>query len=292
MKLAAVDIGSNAARLLISSVLEDENKTSFKKIEYVRFALRLGKDVFKGGNIGYKREAQLKKLLTVFKSLMELHEVDAFLICATSALREADNGLNVIERVHEELGITINLISGEKEAEMINNVIVNELSDDQTYLHIDVGGGSTELNIYDGKTKVNSKSFKIGSIRLKEEDVKRSEWKKMKDWIIENIPHQKDVLSVGTGGNISKIFDFLLVNEAGYGSFEDIQKTKDYFKSFSVEDRINKLKMNPDRADIVTYAADIYSSAMKWANSSAMKVPDLGLIDGIILEVYQNIMNE
>lgn len=292
MKIAAIDIGSNAARMQISSILHDEGKVSFKKVEYVRFALRLGHDVFNVGKIEYESEAKLKKLLTVYRLLMELHEVDAYLICATSALREAENGLNICERVKLELGMTINLISGEKEAEMINNVIVNELDESTTYLHIDVGGGSTELNIYNGKVKETSQSFKIGSVRLMQNKVQRDVWKKMQKWISDNIKTEKEVISIGTGGNITKIFDYVPKDDAGLGTLEDMEKAMDYINQFTIEERINKLKMNPDRADVIEYASTIYISAMKWANSSKMAVPDLGLKDGIMLEVYQNLSNE
>jgi exopolyphosphatase / guanosine-5'-triphosphate,3'-diphosphate pyrophosphatase len=289
MKIAAIDIGSNAARMQISSVLNDEGKISFKKIEYVRFALRLGHDVFSAGKINYESEARIKKLLTVYKLLMELHEVDAYLICATSALREAENGLNICERVKLELGMTINLISGEKEAEMINNVIVNELEDGKYYLHIDVGGGSTELNIYNGKHKETSQSFKIGSVRIMEGKVNKDAWKKMQKWISENMPSKHDVISIGTGGNISKLFEFVEKDENGLASYENLESTLEYLSKFSIEERINKLKMNPDRADVIEFASEIYLSAMKWAKSKAMFVPDLGLKDGILMEVYQNL---
>ncbi|ADQ16887.1 Ppx/GppA phosphatase family protein [Leadbetterella byssophila] len=292
MKIAAIDIGSNAARMQISSVLNDEGKAVFKKVEYVRFALRLGHDVFRDGKIGYDSEAKLKKLLTVYRLLMELHEVDAYLICATSALREAENGLNICERVKLEMGMTINLISGEKEAEMINNVIVNELDPDKTYLHIDVGGGSTELNVYNGKIKETSQSFKIGSVRLMEGKVNRDMWKKMQRWIADNVPTDQPVYAIGTGGNISKIFEYVPKDEYGMGTLEDIEKAVEYFNQYTFEERVNKLKMNPDRADVVTYAADIYLSAMRWAKANLMAVPDLGLKDGIMLEVYQNLLKE
>ncbi len=289
MKIAAIDIGSNAARMQISSVLNDEGRISFKKVEYVRFALRLGHDVFTAGKIHYESEARIKKLLTVYKLLMELHEVDAYLICATSALREAENGLNICERVKLELGMTINLISGEKEAEMINNVIVNELREGQVYLHIDVGGGSTELNLYDGKTKETSQSFKIGSVRLMEGKVNKDQWKKMHNWIEENVHSRKNVISIGTGGNISKLFEFIETNEQGMANLQQLEDALKNVSSFTVDERINKLKMNPDRADVIEHASEIYFSAMKWAKSDQMFVPDLGLKDGILLEVYQNL---
>ncbi len=292
MKIAAIDIGSNAARMQISSILNDEGKISFKKVEYVRFALRLGHDVFTDGKIGYDSEAKLKKLLTIYRLLMELHEVDSYLICATSALREAENGLNICERVKLELGMTINLISGEKEAEMINNVIVKELEEDNTYLHIDVGGGSTELNIYNGKIKETSQSFKIGSVRLMDGKVNKDTWKKMQRWIIDNIPTSKNVVAIGTGGNISKIFDYVIKEENGRAKINEIERSIEFISQYTVDERINKLKMNPDRADVITHASGIYLSCMKWAKSEEMVVPNLGLIDGILMEVYSNMLAE
>lgn len=292
MKIAAIDIGSNAARMQISSVLSDEGKISFKKVEYVRFALRLGHDVFNEGKINYESEARIKKLLTVYKLLMELHEVDAYLICATSALREAENGLNICERVKLELGMTINLISGDKEAEMINNVIVQELKDDVFYLHIDVGGGSTELNLYQGKIKTTSQSFKIGSVRIMEDKVPKDMWKKMQKWIGDNVPTHQEVVAIGTGGNISKIFEYVETDTKGCATLEQLETALSYIKGYSVEERINKLKMNPDRADVIEFASEIYFSAMKWSKSVKMFVPDLGLKDGILLEVYQTLMQQ
>ncbi len=286
LKIAAIDIGSNAARMQISSVLNDEGKISFKKVEYVRFALRLGHDVFTSGKIQYESEARIKKLLTVYKLLMELHEVDAYLICATSALREAENGLNICERVKLELGMSIHLISGEKEAEMINNVIVNELENNKLYLHIDVGGGSTELNVYKGKTKIDSQSFKIGSVRLMEGKVQKDVWKKMQQWIIENVQNSGDIIAIGTGGNISKLFEFIKTDAISCASISQIEDAMQYLSKFSIEEKINKLKMNPDRADVINYASEIYFSSMKWAKAKKMFVPDLGLKDGIMLEVY------
>jgi exopolyphosphatase/guanosine-5'-triphosphate,3'-diphosphate pyrophosphatase len=292
MKIAAIDIGSNAARMQISSVLNDEGRISFKKVEYVRFALRLGHDVFTSGRIENESEAKIKKLLLVYKLLMELHEVDAYLICATSALREAENGLNICERIKLELGMEIHLISGEKEAEMINNVIVNELEDNRVYLHIDVGGGSTELNLYNGKLKEASQSFKIGSVRLMEGKVGKDVWKKMSTWIQDNVQNRKNIIAIGTGGNISKLFEFLEKDEKGMATLVQLDVALKYLSRFTIEEKINKLKMNPDRADVIEYASEIYFSAMKWAKSTKIFVPDLGLKDGIMLEVYQNLQCE
>lgn len=291
MIIAAIDIGSNAARMQISRVLNNEGKISFKKVEYVRFALRLGQDVFNSGRIEYIREAQLKKFLTICRDLMELHEVDGYMICATSALREAENGLNICERVELELKMKINLISGDKEAELINNIVVRNLEENKNYLHIDVGGGSTELNIYHGKEKVNSKSFKIGSVRLLQNKVDKDTWKKVKNWLSDNCNYE-DVIAIGTGGNMTKLFEHSVKISDEMATFDELVKTKDYFATFTNEERIHKLEMNPDRADVILHASEIYLSCMQWAKSSKILVPDVGLKDGILMLVYQNLLSK
>ena len=172
---------------------------------------------------------------------------------------------------------------------MINNVIVHELENNKTYLHIDVGGGSTELNIYNGKVKETSQSFKIGSVRLMEGKVNKDVWKKMHNWIQENVHNRADVIAIGTGGNISKLFEFLEKDENGLADIQRLEEALKYLSQFTIEEKVNKLKMNPDRADVIEYASEIYFSAMNWAKSTKMFVPDLGLKDGILMEVYQNL---
>lgn len=292
MKIAAIDIGSNAARMQISSVLTNMNKISFKKVEYVRFALRLGMDVFNGGSISLASEARIKKLLQAYQLLMELHEVDAYMICATSAMREAVNGASIVERIHKELGMEIHLIEGEQEAELINNVIVTLLDSEHTYLHIDVGGGSTELNIYKSQQKIAAKSFKIGSVRLLEHQEAPDVWKKMQTWVNTNIPSHENVIVVGTGGNISKLFNMIEGKKENKASLKDLEKMRNYIEKFSLEERMNKLQLNADRADVIVPASDIYISVMKWAGATEIIVPDLGLKDGILMVVYETLMNE
>lgn len=292
MKIAAIDIGSNAARMQISSVLHDQKKINFKKVEYVRFALRLGMDVFNTGKISYESEARIKKLLMAYRLLMELHEVDAYMICATSAMREAENGSNIVERIKNELGMEIHLIEGEKEAELINNVIIAVLENDKTYLHIDVGGGSTELNIYKGRTKIAAKSFKIGSVRLLEHKEAPDIWRKMKSWIDDNVPTHEHVIAVGTGGNISKLFNMIENKANGRATLDALERQRNYINNFTLEERINLLQLNADRADVIVPASDIYISVMKWADANEIIVPDLGLKDGILLLVYDTLMNE
>jgi exopolyphosphatase/guanosine-5'-triphosphate,3'-diphosphate pyrophosphatase len=288
LKIAAIDIGSNAARLQISAVLKDGTYTSFKKVEYVRFPLRLGHDVFTYGTLTPESQERTIKLMQCYKLLLELHEVESYMACATSAMRESANGHEVVERIAQETGIKIHIIDGSKEAELINNVVVQALVDGQ-YLHIDVGGGSTELNLYFNRQKVASKSFKIGSVRLLEGKESKGAWHKMERWIEENVDNYEPVKAVGTGGNISKLFNLVSKTSDNATSIEELTRMRDYIASFSQEDRVHKLRLNADRADVIIPASDIYISVMKWSGASEILVPDLGLKDGIIQLVYDNL---
>jgi exopolyphosphatase/guanosine-5'-triphosphate,3'-diphosphate pyrophosphatase len=289
VKFAAIDIGSNAARLQISKLLDDGTGPSFKRVEYVRFPLRLGHDVFNTGQISPEGEVRLFKMLLSFRLLMELHEVTDYLICATSAMREAANGPDVVTRILGQLAMKIHVIDGAREAELINNVVVQSLDDDKTYLHVDVGGGSTELNVYVRRQKVASRSFKIGSVRLLEGKETTGDWERMRSWIADHVPGQPaDIAAVGTGGNISKLFTLATEKLSPVSmSAHELERLHAYIASFSLDDRMNKLRLNDDRADVIVPAARIYLSAMRWAGATTIFVPDLGLKDGIILAVYE-----
>lgn len=293
MKFAAIDIGSNAARLQISSVLENDGVISFKRIEYVRFALRLGHDVFSDGSISPESEVRIFKLLHAYKLLMDLHEVKDYAICATSAMREASNSAEIITRIHKILDMKIQIIDGSREAELINDVVVQSLHPKKNYLHIDVGGGSTELNIYRHREKLASKSFKIGSVRLLEGTEKEGDWEKMKNWISQ----QKELISgdieaIGTGGNIAKLFNLSKpAAEEKSMTFDALFEMAAYVGSFSFEDRVNKLRLNTDRADVIVPAASIYLTAMELGGCQTILVPDLGLKDGILQMLYDRYLN-
>jgi exopolyphosphatase / guanosine-5'-triphosphate,3'-diphosphate pyrophosphatase len=293
MKFAAIDIGSNAARLQISSVLENDGVISFKRIEYVRFALRLGHDVFGDGSISPESEVRIFKLLHAYKLLMDLHEVKDYAIYATSAMREATNSAEIITRIHKILDMKIHLIDGIREAELINDVVVQSLHPKKNYLHIDVGGGSTELNIYRHREKLASKSFKIGSVRLLEGTEKEGDWEKMRNWISQ----QKDLISgeieaIGTGGNIAKLFNLSKPGtDVNSMTFDDLFEMAAYVGSFSFEDRVNKLRLNTDRADVIVPAASIYLTAMELGGCKSILVPDLGLKDGILQMLYDRYLN-
>jgi exopolyphosphatase/guanosine-5'-triphosphate,3'-diphosphate pyrophosphatase len=293
MKFAAIDIGSNAARLQISSVLENEGVISFKRIEYVRFALRLGHDVFSDGLISPESEVRIFKLLHAYKLLMDLHEVKDYAICATSAMREASNSAEIITRIHKILDMKIQLIDGSREAELINDVVVQSLHPKKNYLHIDVGGGSTELNIYRNREKLASKSFKIGSVRLLEGTEKEGDWEKMRNWITTQkqlIPGEME--AIGTGGNMAKLFNLSKpATEEKSMTFDALFEMAAYVGSFSFEDRVNKLRLNTDRADVIVPAASIYLTAMELGGCKSILVPDLGLKDGILQMLYDRYLN-
>ncbi|MCX6194345.1 MAG: phosphatase [Cytophagales bacterium] len=293
MKFAAIDIGSNAARLQISRVLENEGVISFKRIEYVRFALRLGHDVFSDGLIFPESEVRIFKLMHAYKLLMDLHEVKDYAICATSAMREASNSAEIITRIHKILDMKIQLIDGSREAELINDVVVQSLHPKKNYLHIDVGGGSTELNIYSNRVKLASRSFKIGSVRLLEGTEKEGDWEKMRNWIAQQRELiSGDIEAIGTGGNIAKLLNLSKpAPEEKSMSFDTLFEMAAYVGSFSFEDRVNKLRLNTDRADVIVPAASIYLTAMELGGCKTILVPDLGLKDGIIQMLYDRHLN-
>ncbi len=287
MKLAAIDIGSNAIRLQISTVLSNQTPPVFKKLEYVRFPLRLGHDVFGTNRISDKSMQTFKKLMRAYKLLLELYDVDDYMFCATSAMRESENGSELVNQVFDELGVTINIIDGNKEAELINRAIASYLAND-TYLHIDVGGGSTELNLYAHGKKLKTRSFKIGSVRVLEHHDSPLMWEDMEHWVKENV--KKDygkVIAVGTGGNISKIFELGKMKVGKTMSLKKVKEIQGMIEEFTLEERIYKLQMNPDRADVIIPASNIYIKVMEWAHASNILVPEVGLKDGILLYLYE-----
>jgi exopolyphosphatase / guanosine-5'-triphosphate,3'-diphosphate pyrophosphatase len=288
LKLAAIDIGSNAIRFQVSTVLDTPSTLPvFKKLEYVRFPLRLGHDVFTTGRISEKSVEKFKKLMKAFKLLVELYEVTDYMFCATSAMRESENGQNLADEVQGEFGIVINIIDGIREADLINRAISSYLTE-KTYLHIDVGGGSTELNLFVNGQKTKTRSFKIGSVRVLEHNDSPVMWEDMERWVRENVKKEYGkVTAVGTGGNISKIFELAKMKPGKILSLKRVKTIRDMVASLSIDERIYKLQMNPDRADVIIPASDIYIKVMEWAHSSSILVPEVGLKDGIMLYLYE-----
>lgn len=269
----------------ISNLLHYEGVFAAKKIEYIRYALRLGEDVFEKRKIPEEKADKLIKLMEAFKLLFDVYDVDDYMICATSAMREAINVDDITSQVYERTGFEITIIDGEREAELINNVILDYL-DNKDQIHIDVGGGSTELNFYSKKKKIYTQSFKLGSVRALFQGNTPEEWDSMKAWLQNNITSDYNkIISVGTGGNISKLFDIIKSKKNQAVTLDNLISIKEKIEKYTIEERINYLLLNPDRADVIVPAAEIYINVMKWVNSDKIIVPDIGLKDGIIKEL-------
>jgi exopolyphosphatase / guanosine-5'-triphosphate,3'-diphosphate pyrophosphatase len=295
LKLAAVDIGSNAIRIQVTNVIHYQDNTTYKKLEYVRFPLRLGQDVFNQADenalpmISPERAAKFLKLMHAFKLLIELYEVDDYMGCATSAMREAMNGPELVEKAREEYGLELNIISGKEEAEMLNKALEGVM-DEKSYLHIDVGGGSTELNVYVNREKIASESFPIGSVRrLVKRKSLENVWKEMRIWIKTHAVKKEygKITAIGTGGNIGKILEIAKKKQVKILAIHKIRQVQKFIASHSWEERINKLQLNPDRADVIIPASEIYISVMDWAEATKIIVPDVGLKDGIMHMLHE-----
>ena len=291
MKLAAVDIGSNAIRMQVTNVIEYDNQVVFKKLEYIRFPLRLGHDVFSSGRVSEKSADRFVKLMNAFKMFIDLYEVDDYMACATSAMREAANGEELKSRVKKETGLEITIIEGDVEAELGNRAISTYIAD-TPFLHIDVGGGSTELNMYLRKEKVASRSFRLGGVRRLDKKDSPEVWREMRIWIADNIPtNVQKATALGTGGNISKIFELSGIKKGKKLSYEKASEVIQNLSQMTLEERIFKLQLNHDRADVIIPASEIYLEAMKAANARYIIVPDVGLKDGVMHYLYEKNRN-
>lgn len=291
MKIAAIDIGSNAARLLITEVVDNgSGKPQFNKLNLIRVPLRLGFDVFELGEISKPRRNMILETMKSYAHLMKAYEVQHFKACATSAMRDAKNSLDIIRKVKLETGIEIEIISGDKEASMINQSHIAEgLDKTQNYLYIDVGGGSTELTFFsDGKMKYRE-SFNIGTIRLLKQQIHETVWDEMRDHLKQNIKTTLRTAAIGSGGNINKIFS---LSKKKDGKPLSLQLLKDFYKefsSFSVEELIRIYKLREDRADVIVPALSIYINVMKWADIEEIYVPKIGLADGLVQSLYEEV---
>lgn len=287
MKLAAIDIGSNAIRFQITSVHRYQQSYTFKKVEYIRFPLRLGEEVFVSGAVSEIKVLKMTKLFRAFALLIDLYEINHYLVYATSALREAKNGLEVVKAIEEQTGIKIKLIDGLKEAEIINRVVQEHMGEG-SYLHIDVGGGSTEITTYQDGKKMHSNSFTLGSVRRLDGQDSPEVWKEMEKWVSKHTAEfGKKRIAVGTGGNINKIAELAGHKGTKPLDIKKIQTIANRLKKMTLEQRVNEFMLNPDRADVIVPAADIYLSVMKWAGIESIEVPVLGLKDGMIRMLFE-----
>ena len=292
MRLAAIDIGSNAARLLISDVsVNNEGKTEFNKVNLVRVPLRLGFDVFEKKEISPEKTSMILHTIKAYKHLLEAYDVKHLKAAATSAMRDAVNAQEIIDRVQQETGISIEVISGGSEASLIyENHIAENMDKEHAYLYIDVGGGSTELTFFAGNKLLFSASFNIGTIRLLKKQVTEDQWENMKEYIKrETRDYFSNIVAIGSGGNINKIFS---ISKRKEGKSLNVELLKDYYKefsSFSLPDRMRLYKLREDRADVIVPALQIYINVMRWANSPEIYVPKIGLADGLIQHLYADL---
>ena len=288
MKLAAIDIGSNAARLLITEASADKKTNpTFTKLSLVRVPLRLGFDVFDTGRISDKKVRLLLHTIKGFLNISKAYEVSAMKTCATSAMRDAENASEIIELIKEEAGVEIEVISGSDEASFVfENHIAENLDKDHSYLYIDVGGGSTELTFFSNNQLIFTDSFPIGTIRLLKDQVSDATWNGMKVAIKSKTKGSKTVEAIGSGGNINKVFSMSKRKDGKPLSYELL---RDYYKELSnvsLADRISIYKLKEDRADVIVPALKIYISAMRWAGSDQIYVPKIGLVDGLVQHLW------
>ncbi len=288
-KFAAIDIGSNAVRLLISNVIVTKKKVKFKKVSLIRVPIRLGEDVFTKSIISKRNKERLINAMKGFKYLLNAYEVKKYLAVATSAMREAKNGKEIVEEIEKLSGIHIQIIDGAKEAELIAATDLEELLDrNRNYLYVDVGGGSTEFSIFQNGKKQDSKSFKLGTVRLLNKQVEKNEWDKAEKWVKSQTKDMDKVYLIGSGGNINKLFKMSGKIPGSPLSKVWLDAQYKFLKSFDYEDRVEELDLNPDRADVIIHATKIYRRAMQWANADKIFVPRIGLADGIIKYLFYN----
>ncbi|PXW15433.1 MULTISPECIES: exopolyphosphatase [Chryseobacterium] len=293
MKIAAIDIGSNAARLLINEVKINNRKPEFIKLNLLRIPLRLGMDVFTIGKIGPEREKMVIDSMKIFSDLMKIYKVEHYRACATSAMRDAANGNEIINLVKDTSGINIEIISGDEEATLIyENHVAEGLDKEFAYLYIDVGGGSTELTFYENGKMVYEKSFNIGTIRLLNNLVTMDNWKEMKDEIKKNIVSKKPIVAIGSGGNINKVFSMSKTKDGKPMSLSHLKKVYKEFNELSVEERMTNYNLREDRADVLVHALGIFNNVMSWSDINRIFVPKISVADGLIHNIYSQLQHK
>lgn len=287
-KYAAIDIGSNAMRLLVANIIEEEGKeTHFSKSSLVRVPIRLGQDAFTVGEISEENIDRMVDAMKAFKLLMKVHKVEKYMACATSAMREAYNGKEVVDIIRKKADIKIEIIDGKKEAAIIASTDLHYLlRTEQTYLYVDVGGGSTEFSLFSNAKMVASKSFKVGTVRLINNMVSDIVWQEIEKWIRANTEEYEQVTLIGSGGNINKIFKMSGKLQDKPLSYIYLNGRYAELNALSYDQRVSDLGLNPDRADVIIPALRVYLNAMKWSGARSIYVPKIGLSDGIIKAMY------
>ncbi len=293
MKFAAIDIGSNAVRLLFCNVYNENGKPIFKKAELIRVPIRLGEDSFLNGVISPEKEEKLVTAMKAFKHLISVYDALDYRACATSAMRDAENRYDIVDRVRKEAGIKIEIIDGKTEADIIySNHIEEHLDKGNNYLYIDIGGGSTEITLFSKGKAVVSQSFNIGTIRMLHNQIDKEYWGYFKNWISEMTKGYKPLMAIGSGGNINKLFKLSgrkLNKPIATAKLKNLYELLD---SYTYEERVQTLGLNPDRADVIIPASKILLTVLKKAEIEKVIIPQIGLSDGIVHTLYENYMEK
>jgi exopolyphosphatase / guanosine-5'-triphosphate,3'-diphosphate pyrophosphatase len=288
LKFAAIDIGSNAVRLLFCNVYEHNGVVSFKKAELIRVPIRLGEDAFTNGKISTKKADKLVTAMKAFKHLIEVHDAIDYRACATSAMRDAENGYDIVNRVRKEAGIKIEIIDGKTEADIIySNHIEEHLDKSMNYLYIDIGGGSTEITLFSKNKAMVSQSFNIGTIRMLNDQIDKEYWNYFKNWVKEITAGYKPLIAIGSGGNINKLFKMTGRKPNKPIPTAKIKNLYEVLDSYTYEERIQVFGLNPDRADVIIPASKILLTVIKKADIEKIIVPQIGLADGIVHQLYE-----
>ena len=287
-KYAAIDIGSNAVRILVTNVVSYKKKTVFLKNALVRVPIRLGQDAFTNGKISDKNIKRMIKSMKAFKLLMEVHEVKDYLAFATSALREAKNGSYLVEKVLKKSGIKIEIIDGKKEAKIISNTnVFDTINKEKTFLYVDIGGGSTEFSVLINGKRNQSKSFKIGTVRMLNSKVEQVTLDEAESWVRRHTLMHERIYLLGTGGNINKLHKIANINDNSPISYLTLKALYNQLDALTYEERIVDLGLNPDRSDVILLAAKLFIKILNWSGAKDIYVPKVGLSDGMIRELYK-----
>ena len=290
LRLASIDIGSNAVRLLLVNVFEDGNKSIFKKDSLVRVPVRLGQDTFTIGEISLTRGENLIKTIQAFKYLMEVNDVQGYKACATAAMREAKNGKDLIREIYEQTGIEVEVASGQREAKIIySNHVEEQVNGGKTYLYIDVGGGSTEVSLFHKKEMITSQSFPVGTVKMLNKRDRDEDWDAMKKMLKELEEEYPGITGIGTGGNINKLYKIFGNQKEHFITRKALKEAYELLSSYSYTDRVVKFGLKPDRADVIIPASEIFLAIMKWTGMEKIIVPKIGLSDGLIHELYEEL---
>lgn len=287
-KLGAIDIGSNSVRCLITNVIYAQDHTYYKKVSMVRLPIRLGQDVFQEGRLTAETMRRFLEGMHAYKHLLNVHGVAGYRAVATSAMREAANGPDLVQRVREETGIDIEIIDGKEEARLIFSSKIYDIIEpkEENFVYIDVGGGSTEISVIQNRKVLNSRSFTIGGVRVMNGLDAPSEWQEMKSWLKVNAGHLRNKAAIGSGGNINKMHKLSLRPTSKSLTLKYLKDRQEQLLALTTEERITKMGLNMDRADIVVHALPIYMQAMEWAGVSKIYVPKIGVSDGLVRDLY------